>query len=164
MEFRATRLALRSKQGASIIAGVVYEVSRNECFSNKNGGAFMNGEPYFGIATCLFITKPWLPVFLFTISAAWDSYMHALWVLCAIHMECAALRRSSRRFVLSRLRKGWCFFEYNLNPWDVAAGALIIQEAGGTVATFQAAQLVFEKEIACTNGLINKEFEIVTGF
>ena len=29
------------------------------------------------------------------------------------------------------------FFEYNLNAWDVAAGALIVQEAGGTVTDFQ---------------------------
>jgi myo-inositol-1(or 4)-monophosphatase len=29
------------------------------------------------------------------------------------------------------------FYEYNLNPWDVAAGVLLVQEAGGVVTDFQ---------------------------
>ncbi|HMP99566.1 MAG TPA: inositol monophosphatase family protein, partial [Cyclobacteriaceae bacterium] len=29
------------------------------------------------------------------------------------------------------------FFEYDLNPWDVAAGAFIVQQAGGTVTDFK---------------------------
>jgi myo-inositol-1(or 4)-monophosphatase len=29
------------------------------------------------------------------------------------------------------------FFEYNLNPWDVAAGAFIVQQAGGIVTDFK---------------------------
>jgi myo-inositol-1(or 4)-monophosphatase len=44
------------------------------------------------------------------------------------------------------------FFEYNLNPWDVAAGALIVKEAGGTVSDFKSQQnWLFGKEIVATN-------------
>jgi myo-inositol-1(or 4)-monophosphatase len=45
------------------------------------------------------------------------------------------------------------FFEYNLNAWDVAAGALIVQEAGGEVSTFNGGQnFIFGREIVATNG------------
>ncbi len=40
------------------------------------------------------------------------------------------------------------FFEYNLQAWDVAAGALLVQEAGGLVSDFAAGQnYLFGKEI-----------------
>ena len=52
------------------------------------------------------------------------------------------------------------FFEYNLNPWDVAAGALIVREAGGTVCDFKLKNnWLFGKEIIATNTHIKIEFE-----
>ena len=51
------------------------------------------------------------------------------------------------------------FFEYNLNAWDVAAGALIVEEAGGTVNDFTGGDTwLFGKEISCTNGKNTIEF------
>jgi myo-inositol-1(or 4)-monophosphatase len=50
------------------------------------------------------------------------------------------------------------FFEYNLNSWDVAAGAFIVQEAGGTVMNFKGGQEFLQtREILAGNGLIHKE-------
>ena len=44
------------------------------------------------------------------------------------------------------------FFEYNLNAWDVAAGALIVQEAGGTVTDFKGGDdFLFGREIVAGN-------------
>jgi myo-inositol-1(or 4)-monophosphatase len=44
------------------------------------------------------------------------------------------------------------FYEYNLNPWDVAAGALIIQQAGGKVSDFSGGHnFIFGKEIVAAN-------------
>ncbi len=54
------------------------------------------------------------------------------------------------------------FFEYNLNPWDVAAASLIIEEAGGTVTDFKGGNnFLFGKEICCTNSVLMEEFEEV---
>jgi myo-inositol-1(or 4)-monophosphatase len=54
------------------------------------------------------------------------------------------------------------FFEYNLNAWDVAAGALIVKEAGGTVADFSGStNWLFGKEIMATNTHLKDEFENV---
>lgn len=50
------------------------------------------------------------------------------------------------------------FWEYNLNPWDTAAGYLILKEAGGKITNFQGLEYsVYEKEILGTNGLIHDD-------
>ena len=54
------------------------------------------------------------------------------------------------------------FFEYNLKPWDVAAGALIIQESGGEVFDFKGENnWLHGFEIVATNSKIKSEFENV---
>ena len=51
------------------------------------------------------------------------------------------------------------FFEYNLNSYDVAAGALIVQEAGGKVTDFSGGKnYIFGREILATNKSIHQEF------
>lgn len=49
------------------------------------------------------------------------------------------------------------FWEYNLSPWDVAAGYLIVSEAGGRVTNFEGdAYSVYDKQTLATNGLIHE--------
>jgi myo-inositol-1(or 4)-monophosphatase len=51
------------------------------------------------------------------------------------------------------------FYEYNLSPWDVAAGALIIERAGGKVTDFSGGNnYVFGKEIVAANSNIHEVF------
>ena len=50
------------------------------------------------------------------------------------------------------------FWETKLNPWDVAAGILIVEEAGGRITNFKGEQFnVFTDKIVATNGLVHKE-------
>ncbi len=50
------------------------------------------------------------------------------------------------------------FWEYNLNAWDIAAGYLIVEEAGGKITNFKGDPYnVFDKETLATNGLIHDE-------
>lgn len=51
------------------------------------------------------------------------------------------------------------FFEYNLSPWDVAAGALIVENAGGTVTDFSGGNnYIFGREIVASNKSIHGDF------
>jgi myo-inositol-1(or 4)-monophosphatase len=55
------------------------------------------------------------------------------------------------------------FWEFNLNPWDTAAGALLVQEAGGRVTRFDGAPFRLDsREVLATNGLIHQE--LITNF
>ena len=50
------------------------------------------------------------------------------------------------------------FWEFNLNPWDTAAGVLIVQEAGGMVTRFDGTPFRLDsREVLATNGLIHEE-------
>lgn len=50
------------------------------------------------------------------------------------------------------------FWEYRLNPWDVAAGVLILKEAGGKISDFKGGEYsIYGEEILGTNGLIHDE-------
>lgn len=50
------------------------------------------------------------------------------------------------------------FWEYNLSPWDIAAGYLIVREAGGTVTNFEGEEAdAFNRQTLATNGHIHAE-------
>jgi myo-inositol-1(or 4)-monophosphatase len=50
------------------------------------------------------------------------------------------------------------FWEFNLNPWDTAAGILLVEEAGGRVTDFEGAHYrLASDEILASNGLIHRE-------
>ncbi len=50
------------------------------------------------------------------------------------------------------------FWEYNLNPWDVAAGYLIVEEAGGRISNFNGDPYnVYDKQTLATNGKIHEQ-------
>jgi len=51
------------------------------------------------------------------------------------------------------------FYEYGLNPWDVAAGAFIVRQAGGRITGFTpGADWLYGGEILATNGRIHDAF------
>jgi myo-inositol-1(or 4)-monophosphatase len=58
------------------------------------------------------------------------------------------------------------FYEHGLKPWDVAAGTIIVQQAGGKVSDFNGTdRFLFNGEIVAANGAYFNEFyDIVHGF
>jgi myo-inositol-1(or 4)-monophosphatase len=58
------------------------------------------------------------------------------------------------------------FYEYGLSPWDVAAGAFIVERAGGKVCDFTGgSNFIFGGEIVATNNSIHAEFSgIISNF
>lgn len=155
----AISIALEFK--GEIIIGVVYEISRDECFSAyKNGGAFLNGFPISvskqkKLSESLIATG--FPIYNFERIRPF--------LLCLEHLmrNTHGVRRIGAAAVdLCYLACGRvdAFFEYNLHAWDVAAGALIVKEAGGTVCDFSLNDnWLFGKEIIATNSVIKSEFE-----
>ncbi len=154
----AVSIALEHK--GEIILGVVYEVSRNECFSAVRGcGAFLNNNPIKVSANKTLkdsLIATGFPIYNFT---KLDNYLEALkFFMQNTH---GVRRIGAAAADLCYLASGRvdAFFEYNLNPWDVAAGALIIKEAGGTVTDFSGGDnWLYGKEIVCTNNLVKDEF------
>ena len=137
----------------TILLGVVYEVNRDECFyALKDGGAFLNGQAIHvsarsSLSESLIATG--FPIYNFD---RLDNYLSAL---SHFMKHTHGLRRiGSAATDLCYLACGRvdAFFEYNLSPWDVAAGGLIVKEAGGTVTDFSGGDnWIFGREASCTN-------------
>ena len=140
------------KEG-EIILGVVYEVNRDECFyAWKNGGAFLNGKR---IQTKK--TKHLQDTLIATGFPYYDfekipAYLE---VLTFFIKNTRGIRRfGSAALDLAYVSCGRfdAFYEYSLNAWDVAAGILLVQEAGGKVSDFKGGNnFLFGKEMIASN-------------
>jgi myo-inositol-1(or 4)-monophosphatase len=155
-------VSIALEHNGEIILGVVYEVSRNECFTAVKGGkgAFMNNNPIRvsendKLSKSLIATG--FPIHNFQ---QLDNYMNALKFLMQKTHGVRRIGAASIDLCYLACGRVDAFFEYNLSPWDVAAGSLIIEEAGGTVTDFKGGNnFLFGKEIMGTNGLVMHEFE-----
>jgi len=146
-----------------LVAGIIYEINRNELFyAYENGGAFLNDNSIHVSARktlkeCLLATG--FPYYDFS---DMDNYIEALKILMR---GSRGLRRiGSAAIDLAYVACGRFdgFFEYSLNPWDVAGGALIIKEAGGTVTDYSGGDnFLFGKEIIASNSFIHEELRAV---
>lgn len=120
-----------------IIAGVVQEASGEETFTAwKGGGAWLNGKK-INVSKA---DKPSLSLiatgFPYKDFSRLDSYLKCLgWLLNNTH---GVRRMGSAAIDLAYVACGRyeVFFEYGLNPWDVAAGTVLVREAGGVVSDF----------------------------
>src|SRR6218665_3992735 len=143
-----------------VILGVVYEISRDECFAAvKGGGAVLNGEK-IGVSSRKNLSESLIatgfPIYNFT---RLEPYLEALKYFMQHTHGLRRIGAAAADLCYLACGRVDAFFEYNLNSWDVAAGALIVTEAGGTVNDFSGGtNWLFGREIACTNGLLKEEF------
>lgn len=157
-----TSVALTYKK--EILLGVIFDPSHNEIFTAyKGGGAFLNGEPIrvtptVSLDRCLLATG-----FPYDDFGRETGYFE---VLKAFTHKTRGLRRlGSAALDLAYVAAGRfdAFYEYGLNPWDVAAGILIVEEANGTCSDFKnGREMLFGEEIIAANKTIHpKIVEVV---
>ena len=147
------------KNGQPII-GVVECPVLNETFTAYlGGGAHLNGEPISvaknkSLSNTLIATG--FPYYKF------DRMEAYLEVLADLMQSTHGLRRmGSAAIDLAYTACGRFdgFFEMNLSPWDVAAGVLLVTEAGGKVTDFQGnSSVIFNKEILASSECIYSQF------
>lgn len=141
------------------VIGVVYEINRGEMFyTYKGGAAFLNNKEIrvskaSNLGQCLLATG--FPYYQF------DKQPQYIKLFTDMMQKCHGLRRIGSAAVdLAYVACGRfdAYFEYNLNSYDIAAGAFLVQQAGGTVMNFSGGKDIIEKrEILATNGLVTDE-------
>jgi myo-inositol-1(or 4)-monophosphatase len=145
-------------EGNELVVGVVYEIGQQECFyAWKNGGAFLNGTK-IGVSDKSDLHLSLLATgFPYTNFDMLDSYM--LFLKWMLRNSRGVRRIGSAATDLAYVACGRfdAFWEYGLKPWDMAAGALLVKEAGGCVSDFQGTEnYVFGIDIVATNTLLHE--------
>ncbi len=135
-----------------IVLGVIYEANLEECFyAWQGGGAWLNGSPIkvsgaTSLEQALLVTG--FPYYDYSLL---ERYME-LFTWCLKHTH------GVRRLGSAAVDLAWVacgrfesFFEYGLNAWDVAAGSLIVHEAGGRLCDFSGKDhYIFGREIVAS--------------
>ena len=147
--------------GPELVAGVVHEVNQDESFRAARGaGAFCNERP-IRVSDVPELDHSLVATgFPYTDFGLLDSYLQ---IMGAFMRRSHGVRRlGSAAADLAYVAAGRfeSFFEYNLNSYDVAAGILLVREAGGHVTEFlQDGDPLFGREVIASNGLIHNEMQ-----
>ena len=144
-------------QDEDILLGAVYIPVLDELFSaTKNGGAFLNNQPISVSKTTTLadsLAATGFPYYKFEqverYMAMFEKYMRGT-------RGIRRLGSAAVDLVYVACGRFDFYFEFDLNPWDIAAGLLIVAEAGGQTSDFAGTGSAFSgKEILASNGLLH---------
>lgn len=149
-----------------VMVGAIYDPMADELFTAERGhGARLNGRPIAVTSEHTLIDALLVTGFPYTAS---HERTEQLAIFAAFLAESRAVRRlGSAALDLCNVAAGRfdAFWEQNLNAWDVAAGALLVEEAGGRVTDYRGGPYsAFGREIVASNGALHPRLlDVITG-
>ena len=121
-----------------LVMGIVYEVNQDECFyAWKDGGAYMNGVPIKVSPTPKLADSLLATGFPYYDYSLMQKYLGTLQDLMKDTRGIRRLGSAAVDLAYVACGRFEGFFEYSLNPWDVAGGVVLVKEAGGLVTDFK---------------------------
>ncbi len=156
-------VSIALKENDEIVAGVVYEIGKDECFyACKNAPAYLNGNE-------IKVTKiDKLSDSLVATGFPYYDFSENKAILASLEYfmkNSHGIRRlgsAATDLVYVACGRLEAFYEFGLSPWDVAAGVFIVQQAGGKVCDFNKNDnYIFGREIVAANSAVFDEFSDV---
>ncbi len=156
--FPVYNVTLALERAGEMIAGVIYDPTRDEMFAAERGsGASLNGTP-------IRVSKaPRLDDSL--VATGFPSRKRHTNVNIHFYYQLAMMTHGVRRAGAAAIDLAYvacgrldAFWEFKLNPWDMAAGILIVEEAGGRCSDMTGAPAALDKpHILADNGFVHDE-------
>ena len=136
-----------------IIAGVVYDVMNDKVYSAEKGGGAFRGETKLHVSNNSNLEESVLVTgFPYDIK---DNPDNAIELFASFLRQARAIRRlGSAAIDFCYVASGVfdAFWEVHLNPWDICAGKLLVEEAGGIVTNFKNESIdIYSKQILASN-------------
>lgn len=148
-----------------LVVGIIYEINRSECFYGwKGGGVFLN-QTQVRVGKNDQLSE----ALLATGFPYYDYKRTDAYLACLRHFmqNSRGIRRLGAAAVdLAYVACGRFdgFFEYSLQPWDVAAGAFLVQEAGGLITDFTGGDnFLFGNEVLAASPAIHQAMLEIVG-
>ncbi len=141
-----------------LIAGVVYDPTRDELFAAEKGkGATLNGKPIHVSKTAKLAES--------ILATGFPSHKRHKNPNIHFYHQLTLRSHGVRRAGSAALDLAYVacgrfdgFWEFNLNPWDTSAGVVVVREAGGVVGNFSGGPFdISSREVLASNGLIHEE-------
>lgn len=152
-------VSIALQEDDEIVVGVIYEVSKDECFYAWKGSKSFLNEKEIHVSMADKVTDS-----LIATGFPYQDYKHLDKFMLTVEYfmkQSHGLRRlGSAATDMAYVACGRfdAFYEYGLNPWDVAAGVIIIKQAGGEVSDFMGGNnFIFGGEIMAANAKIFQE-------
>jgi myo-inositol-1(or 4)-monophosphatase len=149
---------LAEGEDGTLVAGVIYDPMRDEMYVSERGkGAWLNGKQLHASETTTLSES--------LVSTGFPSQKRHKNPNIHFYQEFTLRSHGVRRLGSAALDLAYvaagryeAFWEFNLNPWDTAAGILLVEEAGGAVTDFSGQPVKLDsKEVLATNGKIQAE-------
>ncbi len=153
-------ISIALMQNNEIVLGVIYELSLHECFYTWKGGkAYLNGNQ-INVSKAGKIDDSLIATgFPYYNYIYLDNFMKTVKFFMENSHGLRRLGSAATDLAYVACGRFEAFYEYGLNPWDVAAGAIIIKQAGGRVSDFKGGEnYLFGGEIIASNANIFDEF------
>jgi len=153
-------ISIALTDGDELILGLIYEINLEECFySWKGADAFLNGKK-ITVSTKDKLDNSLLATgFPYYDYSLLDPYLKLFEDLMKSTRGVRRLGSAAVDLAYVAAGRFEVFYEYGLNPWDVAAGAFLVQQAGGRLCDFKDGNnYVFGKQIVASNGKTHNEF------
>jgi myo-inositol-1(or 4)-monophosphatase len=156
LEHRAA--GIKADEDGTLVAGVIYDPLRDEMFTAERGrGTQLNGKAA-KVSRNAELAEALLATGFPSRKRHASPNIH-------FYQEFTLRSHGVRRAGSAALDLAYvacgrmdAFWEFNLNPWDTAAGILLVEEAGGRVTDFAGARFQLKSdEILASNGLIHEE-------
>ena len=154
----------KSDEDGTLVAAVIYDPMRDELFTAERGkGARLNGRPMH-VSKIRSLAESLL-------STGFPSRKRHASPNIHFYQEFTLRSHGVRRAGSAALDLAYvaggrldAFWEFNLNPWDTAAGILLVEEAGGSVTDFSGNPYRLDsREVLASNGLIQAELVSLFG-
>jgi myo-inositol-1(or 4)-monophosphatase len=152
-------------KGNDIITGCVYNPNLDECFTAETGsGAYLNGDK-ISVSGAEKLDDALLATgFPYDIRETDDDNLKEF---TAFYKRAQAVRRAGAAALdLAYVACGRFdgFWEFKLSPWDIAAGILMVTEAGGKATSYSGDKYdIYKGELVASNGLIHEPMVEILG-
>jgi myo-inositol-1(or 4)-monophosphatase len=151
-------VSLGLEHKGELVAGVLYDPTRDELFSAEKGsGAFLNRVPMH-VSKTKHLSESLLATGFPSHKRHKNPNIH---FYHQVTLRSHGVRRAgSAALDLANVASGRVdgFWEFNLNPWDTAAGVVLVREAGGIVTRYDGSPFnIDSRETLATNGTIHEE-------
>ncbi|OFV98224.1 MAG: inositol monophosphatase [Acidobacteria bacterium RIFCSPLOWO2_12_FULL_54_10] len=156
--FPVFAVSIALEKNGEIILGVVYDPTRDELFeAEKGGGARLNGKP-LRVSNISRLEEALVATGFPSKKRHRNPNIH---FYHQFNMRTHGVRRPGAAAIdLSYVAAGRLdgFWELNLNPWDVAAGMLLIEEAGGKITDLPGDKYLLDaSSVVASNGLLHNQ-------